>query len=104
MFVSEEADNRWESQENEWQTEFEVWTLMTEKLIDSYYNVIKEKLKQLLTEESNALDERERVVKELKELVAKIRANSQMSWILEENFADLLIDENRSKESQTNGS
>lgn len=75
---------------------------MTEKLIDSYTNVIKEKLKQTLSQETSALDERELVLKELKELVAKIKSCSQISWILDENIEDLIGNESENNERQPN--
>ena len=63
---------------------------MTEKLISSFINVVKEKLSQLLAEEINALEQRQQLLKELTEFSLKIKSDSQLSELLTQNMDDFL--------------
>ena len=63
---------------------------MTEKLISSFINVVKEKLSQLLAEETNALEQRQQLLKELTEFSLKIKSDSQLSELLTQNMDDFL--------------
>ena len=94
---SEEADNLWEIHEIEWQTEYETWHTMVEKLVQSFINIIKEKLSQILTEETKAIEERQQILKELTEFTVKIKSDSQLSILLTENIEDFLIEVNQNQ-------
>ncbi|CAG2170776.1 unnamed protein product, partial [Oppiella nova] len=88
LFYDEEADNRWEQQESEWITEYEVWDVMTQKLMDSYGNILKDKLTQVLAEETEALAERERLLKDLTTFTAQLKKDPNLSILLTENVYD----------------
>ncbi|CAG2122609.1 unnamed protein product, partial [Medioppia subpectinata] len=90
LLYDEEADTRWETQENEWYIEYEVWNVMTEKLMDSYKSILKDKLNQVLTQVTDALAVREQSVKELTSFTTKFKTDPNLSALLTENVYDLM--------------
>ena len=74
---------------------------MTEKLIKSFINVIKEKLSQLLAKETNGLEERQKALKELTEFTAKINCDSQLWVLMSQNIEDFMIEINQNKDNNS---
>ncbi|XP_054168073.1 cilia- and flagella-associated protein 53-like [Oppia nitens] len=94
LMYDEEADNRWELQEDEWRLELQMSSGMTEKLLDSLKSILKEKLTKLLADEYSSLDNREKLVTDLNTFTIKLKSDPYLAIILMDNVYDILSELN----------
>jgi len=94
LIFSEEGEQRWMTQELEWQQEYQVWNTLMEKLIDSYKNVLKEKLRNILSAERTSLKEREQHFNELSSFASELKRDPNLSNILTQDINTFITKSN----------
>ena len=72
-------------QEPEWVKEKQVWDNLIDKLIDSYKNILSDKLEENIILQENLFTERELNTSELSNFVNKIKRNPTLSPVLYED-------------------